>query len=284
METNICDSQNGTINEMKISIVLSTQPASFSAVTYKGRLTENLHKIKKLGFDGVELAIRNPADLDLKHIQKMLRDTGLKLPAIGTGQAFGEEGLSFTHRDSKVRKAAVDRILSHMELAKKLDALVIVGLIRGKCSLEVEKIQAEEWLLEALHQCTAREKTVKLAIEPINRYETDLLNTIDESLHFLEKLNIQNVGLLLDTFHMNIEEPSITSSILAARDRLFHVHVADSNRWFPGAGHIDFKSIIHTLKKIDYRSFISGEMLPLPDADVSAAKMIEFMRKKINES
>jgi sugar phosphate isomerase/epimerase len=266
---------------MKLSIVLSAQPASFSAITYKGELVSNLQKIKKLGFDGVELAIRNPLDLDLATIETLLKDFDLQVPAIGTGQVFGEEGLSFTHRDSKVRKAAVDRILSHIELAKKLDALVIVGLIRGKCSPEIEKKQAEEWLLESLHQCANRENSVKLAIEPINRYETDLLNTVDECRFFLKKLNLENVGLLLDTFHMNIEEPSLTNSIKAAREYLFHVHVADSNRWYPGAGHINFHSVIQALITIKYRSFISGEMLPFPDADSSAKKMIEYMRKVI---
>jgi sugar phosphate isomerase/epimerase len=269
---------------MKLSIVLSAQPASFTAVTYKGDLDANLLKIAKMGFDGVELAIRNPNEIKLSEIKLSLKKNKLMVPAIGTGQAFGEEGLSFTHRRPDVRKAAVERILSHMEFANELGASVIIGLIRGQNCSEIGKQQAEEWLLEALNTCASELKHIKLAIEPINRYETDLLNTVAECLNFLDKLNLDNVGLLLDTFHMNIEEPSITESLMAARERLLHVHVADSNRWYPGAGHIDFTSIIRTLKKINYQSFISGEMLPLPDAESSATKMLEFLKNIINQN
>jgi sugar phosphate isomerase/epimerase len=268
---------------MKLSIVLSTQPASFSAVAYKGNLAANLHKIKQLRFDGVELAIRNPNELNFSEIELSLKENKLEVPAIGTGQAYGEDELSFTHHNPGVRKAAIERIISHMEFAEKLGAVVIIGLIRGQNCSEVGKQQAEDWLLEALKICASQNKTVKLAIEPINRYETDLLNTVAESLHFLDQLNSDNVGLLLDTFHMNIEEPSITESLLVAGKQLFHVHVADSNRWFPGAGHIDFSAIVRTLEHMDYQSFLSGEILPLPDPDSSAKNLVDFLRKIIKQ-
>ena len=94
----------------------------------------------------------------------------------------------------------------------------------------------------------------------------------------IEKVGKENLGLLLDTFHMNIEEPSVIESIKAARDRLFHFHVADSNRWYPGAGHIDFKSILETLESIGYSRFVSAEILPYPDPDTAAQKTISSMR------
>ncbi|UCF66005.1 MAG: sugar phosphate isomerase/epimerase [bacterium] len=267
---------------MKLSIVLSAQSASFTAMAYQGQLESNLKKIKKLGFDGVELAIRNPATLNLTELELLLNQNGLPVSAIGTGQVYGEDGMYFTHQDRKIRQAAIDRISSHLDLAEKWGAVVIIGLIRGRSHPEVEKSEAEEWLLEALRICATQHEKVKLAIEPINRYETDLLNTVEECLHFLNKLKRNNVGLLLDSFHMNIEEPSITRSLENARKQLFHVHVADSNRWYPGAGHIDFSSIIRTLEKINYEGYISGEILPLPDADSSARNMIEYMKKIIS--
>ena len=269
---------------MKLSIVLSAQPASFSALSYQGHLASNLKKIKNLGFDGVELAIRNPGLLNFSELDQLLKQNKLHVPAIGTGQVYGEDGFSFTHPKSDIRKAAVERISSHLELAEKWGAVVIIGLIRGQAVQEVNKIQAEAWLLEALKSCASQNKNVKLAIEPINRYETNLLNTVSECLNFLDKLKLDNVGLLLDTFHMNIEEPSIIRSLESARERLFHFHVADSNRWYPGAGHIDFTSIVQTLIKINYHAYISGEMLPLPDGDRSAKNMIEYMKKVINQN
>jgi sugar phosphate isomerase/epimerase len=166
-----------------------------------------------------------------------------------------------------------------MNLAEKLGAVVIIGLIRGQKITGIGGRQAESWLYEALRDCAAANKKVKLAIEPINRYETDLLNSVDQSLHLLDYLKIDTVGLLLDTFHMNIEERSISESIQAAGKRLFHFHIADSNRCYPGAGHIDFREIMQSLNKIDYKGFLSGEFLPRPDSETAAVRMIHYFNQ-----
>ena len=97
----------------------------------------------------------------------------------------------------------------------------------------------------------------------------------------MDKVNYSNVGLLLDSFHMNIEEPSIYDSIRLAKDRLYHFHLADSNRWYPGAGHIDFPKIIETLNEVNYEGFVSAEILPYPDPDIAAKNTIDYMRKLI---
>jgi sugar phosphate isomerase/epimerase len=87
-----------------------------------------------------------------------------------------------------------------------------------------------------------------------------------------------NLGLLFDTFHANIEEPSIAESLLASGGRLFHVHVADSNRWYPGAGHLDFGQILDILSRSSYDGFVSGEFMPRPDADTAAQRAIAHLR------
>ena len=115
-------------------------------------------------------------------------------------------------------------------------------------------------------------------MEPINRYETDLVNTVSAGMDLVEKVKMENVGLLLDTFHMNIEEPVIPAGFKAGRSRLFHVHIADSNRWHPGAGHTDFRAVVSVLDEIGYRGFLSAEILPLPDPDSAAENTIRFMR------
>lgn len=264
---------------MKLSIVLSAQLSSFSALLYQGKLAENLKKIGELGFAGVELAVRDPAQLDLPALERMLTLYRLRVPAIGTGQAYLEDGLSFTHPEAGIRREAVERIVSHMQLAEKLKSIVIIGLIRGqKISKDVRE-KSEAWLLEALQSCASENKKVKLAIEPINRYETDLLNNVEQSLRFLDRLKMDNVGLLLDTFHMNIEEQSISDSIQTAAKKLLHFHAADSNRWYPGAGHIDFREVMQSLHKIGYEGFISGEFLPQPDPETAAARMIQYFNQ-----
>jgi len=119
---------------------------------------------------------------------------------------------------------------------------------------------------------------VRFALEPMNRYETDLIHTAADGLELIERVGKENFGLLLDTFHMNIEDADIGESIRTCGDRIFHFHVADSNRWYPGAGHLDFGGILDELEKTGYQGFVSGEFMPLPDADTAAEHGIAHLR------
>jgi sugar phosphate isomerase/epimerase len=101
---------------------------------------------------------------------------------------------------------------------------------------------------------------------------------VEQGLELIEAVGADNFGLLLDTFHMNIEEPKIEDSIRAAGDRIFHFHVADSNRWYPGAGHIDFGAAMATLRDIGYTGYLSVEAMPMPDADTCAERAIANLR------
>jgi sugar phosphate isomerase/epimerase len=203
------------------------------------------------------------------------------VPAIGTGQAWGEEGLSFTDPDPSIRRLAIDRIKSHVPGAVRFNAIIIIGLIRGIVKPGVDPAQAMDWLIEALRECSqaARPDNIRLALEPINRYETTLINTVEQGRELIERVEADNFGLLLDTFHMNIEEPDIEMSIRQCGAHIFHFHVADSNRWYPSAGHLDFMSILKTLSSTGYQGWVSGEFLPKPDAGTAAREGISFLRR-----
>ncbi len=266
---------------MKYSVVLSVQPAQFQAATFKGSLESNLAAIAAMGYDGVELAIRDPARVDLDQLRQMTQKFRLAVPAIGTGQAWGEERLSFTDPDASIRHKAVERILSHIPPAASFNAAIIIGLIRGQVRPGVRQEQAETWLCAALQECAAAaaQSGVRLALEPINRYETSLVNTAAQGLELIARVGADNFGLLLDTFHMNIEEPGIEDTIRTCGPHIFHFHVADSNRWYPGAGHLDFHAILSALQDTGYESWVSGEFLPRPDAETAAQKSIDHLRK-----
>jgi sugar phosphate isomerase/epimerase len=266
---------------MKLSIVLSTHTAQFQAVAFKGDFEVNVAKIAGWGYDGVELAIRDPGLVDADELEGVVSSRELVVPAIGTGQAWGEEALSFTSDDPAVRAAAVERIKSHIPLAARFNAVIILGLIRGITPQGQTHQQSMAYLIEALQECAAvaAPEGVRFALEPLNRYETDLIHTVADGLDLIQRVGADNLGLLLDTFHMNIEEPVIEDSVRACADRIFHFHVADSNRWYPGAGHLDFKSILETLFATGYQGFVSGEFMPLPDADTSAERSITYLRR-----
>ena len=273
-------------NTYKLSIVLSTQQAQFEAVAFKGDFESNIAKIAGWGYDGVELAIRDPDLVDVGTLERVLLDHCLKVPAIGTGQAWGEERLSFTNPDLEVRNAAVYRIKRQIQLAKRFNALVIIGLIRGVTPAGQTKVQSMRFLTECLLDCleAASAQGVNLALEPLNRYETDLIHTTVDGLELIHQIGSPNFGLLLDAFHMNIEEAVIEESIRLCGEHIFHFHVADSNRKYPSAGHLDFVSILNALFSTGYQGWVSGEFLPDPDPDTAAQRSITALRNIIIQS
>jgi len=266
---------------MKKSIVVSISSTKFSALAFKEDFENSVKKVADLGFDGAELAVRNPKDLKVDDVINILKENNLEVPAIGTGQAYGEEGLSFSDPDEVVRKTAVERINDQIVFASNFNAQVIIGLIRGKIEDGVNKVEAEEWTIDCLRKCTefAKEYNIRLTLEPVNRYESNFINTLNEGIEFIKRVGVTNLGLLADTFHMNIEEVSIYDSIVQAKDYITHVHFADSNRWAPGCGHLDFAKIVQTLKKIGYQGYVSAEILPFPDPDSCARLTAETLSK-----
>lgn len=262
---------------MKLSYAISLQPTKFQAVG-AGDWQKQISQLAHMGYGAVELAVRNPDQINKIRLERILQKNNLKVSAIGTGQAYLSEGLSLSDRSSVIRKKAISRLRQHIGLAQALDSQVVLGLIRGNKSGGADKKSRDHLKDSCRRICDdASGKNVPIVLEPINRYETCFLNTIEEALSFIGKIGYRFLKILPDTFHMNIEEAAICQSIVKAKDRIGHVHFADSNRRYPGAGHIDFPEIIAKLKKIGYSGFISAEILPLPDFKTAAKKFMLFM-------
>src|SRR5262249_13412364 len=117
--------------------------------------------------------------------------------------------------------------------------------------------------------------------EPLNRYETNLVNTLADGVKLLTGLATTNVKLLADLYHMNIEETDLAAAIRAAGPHVGHVHFADSNRRPAGMGHTDFAPVVTTLREVGYTGYLSAEVLPLPDPLAAATQTIESFRKYV---
>ncbi len=272
------------MDDLKLSLVISTSDAAFNALAFKGELENGMKMAKEIGYNAVEIAIRDPKVIDPEKINSLRNEIGLDISAIGTGQAYLAEKLSLTSEDEKLRLRAIERLKEHIELSSKIGGLVIIGLIRGIVGNR-DKEKVTHVFIESVKEVAeyAKEFGVKLVIEPLNRYESDFLNTADETAQVIKKISMDNLGLLLDTFHMNIEERSIEESIRKHKDILLHFHVADSNRWAPGYGHIDFHSIFKTLFEIGYDGYISVECMPLPGGtEFSSKEAYKFLSKILN--
>lgn len=269
---------------MKLSLVVSIEETAFAAVAVHGGWQDGARMAAELGYDGVELAVRDPASVDPHQIERALREAGLIAPAVGTGQAFLKDGLSLSHPDEGDRRRAIERMEAHIHLAAHFGAAVIVGLLRGRIADGGAEAPARfDHSLEVLLPIAEREK-VSILLEPINRYETDFLPTIGEVVALAGRLGSPALGVLADTFHMNIEETSLEVALREAGGLVRHVHAADSNRLAPGWGHLDFASIVRTLHGIGYQGFLSAEILPRPDPSAAARQTIAHLRPLLGKA
>lgn len=261
---------------MKLAIVVNATP-NVTSLAADIPLEDAVALAADVGFDGVELAIADPLDIDVDKLTQMLESYGLEVPALGTGVAY-KEGLSLAHPDAASRAGAIERLKAHVDLGAVLGADVIVGLIRGKMSDGLPYAEAINHIKNGLSELStyAKSKNVRVLLEPINRYEIDIFNTIDDAYSIASTLD-DNIGLLIDTFHMNIEEPNLTESIRKAHDRIFHVHIADNIRWAPGFGCLDFPAIVGALRDIGYKGYLSAEILHEPDYEKAFRKTAEHM-------
>lgn len=243
-------------------------------------LSRTLRVLAEVGFDGVELAVRDPAVIDLDAVARTATALGIAVPAIATGQAYTREGLSLTSHDVSVRERAVARLLAQVEAAHRLGALLTIGVIHGPIPPGNTRQDAEERLLPALGRvaAAARARGVRMVLEPIQRYSTNWLHTAREMLALIARLGEDNVGVLLDTFHMNIEEADPPGAMREAASRLWYFHVAENNRRAPGWGHLDFGACVALLRTLRYDGFVSAEVAQEPTLAAAARQTIAVMR------
>lgn len=230
----------------------------------------------ELGFDAVEIFAPDAATLLAPAVGETVRRHGLKLAAAGTGGGWVIHKWHLTHPDPDIRAKARGFITGIINAAGALGAPAIIGSMQGRFEGTVSRDQAVAWLTEALNDLgeAAARHNVPLLYEPLNRYETNLINRIQDGVELLGSLNTTNVRLLADLFHMNIEEASIPGALRAGAKHVGHIHFVDSNRQPVGNGHLQFAAIAKTLTEIGYHGYLSAEAFPLPDPRSAALQTI----------
>lgn len=266
-------------------ISLSPTKTLFGPLLFSGNLSNGLKKASELGYDGVEISLRDAKEINYPWIKEILLNLNLKVYGIATGQTYYNDGFSLYNPQKDKREKAIRRMKDHIDLASKLGSIVIIGGIRGKFEIDLpieqQLISGKEAIREIAEY--AYHHQVALVLEAINRYETNIFNTLSQIKDFIEELKFPNLKILADTFHMNLEEVSYRQALLEVKDHIGYIHFADSNRLAPGWGHIDFKEIINVLKEINFKGPVGIEVLPLPEDLKAAQQGIVFLKKFIEE-
>jgi sugar phosphate isomerase/epimerase len=261
-------------------ITLSPRKTGFGPVLFSGRLYDGLNFIHRAGFKFAELSIRSVDDVDTRELNDTLGNLGIKITAIATGQACLFDHLCLGSEDDEQRAKAVEHFKKIVLLAKKINSgAVIIGGIRGRLAGSGDEfIRNFENGVKAFKECAewAATNEMPLLIEPINRYETNWIFTAEDGRKLLDRIGIDSVKLLLDTFHMNIEESSIIEAIRKTGNRLGYMHFADNTRHSPGQGQTDFAQILKVLEEINYSGPIVAEVLPLPDDGTAVLNTAKF--------
>lgn len=173
-----------------------------------------------------------------------------------------------------------------MNAGAEFSAPAIIGSMQGKWDDNVDQPTAVEYLQDALQRLGEHAESLgtTLLYEPLNRYETNMSNTMQQSIALLKPLATRSVKLLADLFHMNIEEVSIADALRNAGDHIGHVHFVDSNRQAAGQGHIDFAPIATALASIHFDGYASAEAFPIPDSLTTARHTIDTFRRCFRQS
>ncbi|MBV9299197.1 MAG: sugar phosphate isomerase/epimerase [Verrucomicrobia bacterium] len=213
-------------------------------------------KVRQMGFDILEICIEDPQTIDPKGILKRLEKTGVEALICG---AFGPDR-DASSDDPAVRAQALDYLKKCIDFARELKSPVVAGPMYsavGKTRLlsKDERQKQSKLAVDSLRKASdyAGEHGVRLAIEPLNRFETDFINTVEQGLELLDQIANPNVGLLLDTFHMNIEEKNVAAAIRRAGSKIFHFHTCENDRGTPGTGHVEWSLVRDALEDVGYQ-------------------------------
>jgi len=264
---------------MKIAITICLVPEArqgpvvFHTTAADGGLAAACRTAAELGFDAVEIFPESAESFPAAELSRLLAEYGLSVAAVGTGAGWVKQKLHLCHADATVRAQAREFIAGIIDAAGRFGAPAIIGSMQGRWEGAVSRETAFEHLAAALGDLGARAAAhgQVLLYEPLNRYETNLLNRQGDAAAWLESRGLSHVQLLCDLFHMNIEEVDVAAALAAAGRRVGHVHWADSNRQAMGLGHTDAAAVVAALRGMGYEGFLSAEVFPLL-SDLDAAR------------
>lgn len=259
---------------------VSEAPAT-APLLMKGDMCECLRKASAIGYDAIEYHTRETADIDYEAVKRTMKETGCRISMIVTGRLYTEGGYSLMSEDPENEQTAVEGMLKYIEMAKKLNANVVLGWAKGRIPSPDKRDECMVRLTKnfKILDEAARNAGLDIVVEVVNHYETDIFYTSKSLVDYLDANDFTNLKAHLDTYHMNLEETDFPAAIRYAGDRLGYVHFADNSRSYPGSGVIDFDGILGAMKEIGYNGYYSVECLPGDNAEETARRALEHLKK-----
>jgi sugar phosphate isomerase/epimerase len=262
----------------KLSYILVDPPKDFGPFA---DLERALHRLADLGYRGVEFSLTHSLGFDPGALERALKAAGLALPSLLTGWSYFNEGLCLCSPDASVRDRAVDRLLGHLDIAARFNALLVVGQMQGFRSDEPDEKVADGRIVECLRRVTdaAKAKGVSLVLEPVNHLQVGFNQTVAQALDLIRRVGSPALKPMVDTFHMNIEERSVTDPIRAIGSSLAHVHLCETNGGPLGSGHLDFPAVFRALSDVNYDRFISVKIYRNASWEEGASGAMAFLKE-----
>lgn len=251
-----------------------------SVTAYQGPLEKSFRELAQLGYDGVELMTLNPSELDWHSVKQEAEKNGLIFSIVCTGEIFGQLGLSYSNPDEANRREAIRRSKEIIDFASFLGANINIGRIRGQYCSELTKEQTEEYAVSAFQELSdyAAPKNVQIALETVTIMQTNFINTMTDAERIIKMVDRPNFRLMMDVFHMNLEEKNVLQAIRDYSKYNIHVHLADNNRRYPGQCGLDFEEIISVFKECGYNGNFCTEIFQLPSMEEAAKGAIEYLK------
>lgn len=265
---------------IRVAVAVAAADALPSAFVVWRGIEQSAAKAAAFGYHGIELALRSADQIDPTAVRRLLERHRLACPVISTGQVFAGDNLYFTTADTARRTRVVQVFRELIALAGDFGAMVNIGRARGFIEAGEPPASVEARFIAVARELAdfAAERNVRLILEPVNRYELNFVNSLADGAALLDKVARDNLSLMPDLFHMNIEDASLAGELERHADRIAYVHFADSNRRAPGRGHTDFPAVFSALRRMHYSGWIGVEILPLPDPDAAARQAIDYLR------
>lgn len=261
---------------MKISISVAATPSPMPQIMFSGGLEHDLPMLAEMGFDGVDLFFPDPRGTDAVKVRRLLDENGLKAAMLASQGDLMADGL-FLNVPERLPEL-LERSLYHLEQCAVLNTMPNVGFLRGRHDTRPDSFRH---MAEGLARyCDlAAGMGVNVLLEPICRYEIDSVLTTAQALELWKAAGEPaNLTLLLDLFHMNMEEASLCGAVSAAAGRIGHVHFVENTRAVPGLGCQALGDVVDCLARAGYEGFLGLEAVPGPDPEQEARAGLAYTR------